>query len=89
MLRRQSEADGKRLRMIARLEGDKASIGLQQVDLTNDPFYTLIGDDNMIVFTTERYKGSLLVVRGGTPERKSLLPGCLQEIITIGNLRLS
>ena len=84
MLRKQSEADGKRLRMIARLEGDKASIGLQQVD-SNDPFYTLSGSDNMIVFTTERYKDRPLVVRGPGAGAEVTAAGLFAEIITIGN----
>ena len=83
-LRKQSEKDGKRLRMIARLEGDKASIGLQQVD-HNDPFYTLSGSDNMIVFTTERYRDRPLVVRGPGAGAEVTAAGLFAEIITIGN----
>ena len=70
--------------MIARLEGDKASIGLRKVD-HNDPFYTLSGSDNMIVFTTERYRDRPLVVRGPGAGAEVTAAGLFAEIITIGN----
>jgi len=62
-LRADAAKDGKVLRMIAKLDGDKATIGLQAVTNEN-PFSTLSGSDNMIVFTTGRYKERPLVVRG-------------------------
>jgi len=83
-LRQEAEAEGKVLRMIARLEGDSASVGLQKVDSTN-PFYTLSGSDNMIVFTTERYKDRPLVVRGPGAGAEVTAAGVFAEIITIGN----
>ena len=83
-LRREAAAEGKVLRMVARLEGNKASIGLQSVD-SSDPFYTLSGSDNMIVFTTERYKDRPLVVRGPGAGAEVTAAGLFAEIITIGN----
>ncbi|MCO6476334.1 MAG: bifunctional aspartate kinase/homoserine dehydrogenase I [Phaeodactylibacter sp.] len=83
-LRKEAEAEGKVLRMIARLEGKKASIGLRKVD-NSDPFFTLSGSDNMIVFTTERYKDRPLVVRGPGAGAEVTAAGLFAEIITIGN----
>ncbi|MCB0589579.1 MAG: bifunctional aspartate kinase/homoserine dehydrogenase I, partial [Phaeodactylibacter sp.] len=83
-LRADAETEDKVLRMIARLEEGRASIGLQKVD-ANDPFYTLSGSDNMIVFTTERYKDRPLVVRGPGAGAEVTAAGLFAEIITIGN----
>ncbi|MGK0363906.1 MAG: aspartokinase/homoserine dehydrogenase 1 [Saprospiraceae bacterium] len=77
--------DGKVLRMIAKLDGDKATIGLQAVTNEN-PFSTLSGSDNMIVFTTGRYKERPLVVTGPGAGAAVTAAGIFAEIITIGNL---
>lgn len=75
---------GKVLRMIASLEQGKASISLQAVDASH-PFYSLDGSDNMIVFTTERYKERPLVVRGPGAGAEVTAAGVFAEIIRIGN----
>ncbi|MDX2068534.1 MAG: bifunctional aspartate kinase/homoserine dehydrogenase I [Haliscomenobacter sp.] len=77
-------ADGKVLRMVASLENGVASIGLQSVDATH-PFYQLSGSDNMIVFTSERYKDRPLVVRGPGAGAEVTAAGIFSEIIKIGN----
>jgi aspartokinase/homoserine dehydrogenase 1 len=58
-----AEKDKKVLRYIGKLENGKASITLQMVD-ENHPFYMLSGSDNIISFTTDRYKERPLVVKG-------------------------
>ncbi len=83
-LRLAAEQDGKRLRMIASLEGDQASVGLQAVGAEN-PFYHLYGSDNMIVFTTARYRDRPLVVRGPGAGAEVTAAGIFAEIIKIGN----
>ncbi len=77
-------AEGKVLRMVASLENGVASIGLQSVDATH-PFYQLSGSDNMIVFTSERYKDRPLVVRGPGAGAEVTAAGIFSEIIKIGN----
>ncbi len=61
--RKQLKQDGRMLRCIASLRDGKASLGLAEVDAHN-PFATLSGSDNMVVFTTNRYCDTPLVVRG-------------------------
>lgn len=56
------KADG-RLRFIASLEDGKATVSLKIVDRQH-PFYNLSGSDNIISFTTERYKDTPLVIKG-------------------------
>ena len=75
---------GGKLRMLAKIEGGKATIGLERVDAAN-PFFSLEGSDNMIVFTTERYRERPLVVRGPGAGAEVTAAGVFAEIITIGN----
>lgn len=83
-LREDAEKENRALRMIAKLENGEATIGLEAVDVSN-PFYHLSGSDNMIVFTTERYKDRPLVVRGPGAGAEVTAAGVFSEIITIGN----
>ncbi len=79
-------ADGKALRMVASLDKQtgKASIGLRAVDASH-PFFGLSGSDNMIVFTTERYKERPLVVRGPGAGAAVTAAGVFAEVVRIGN----
>lgn len=84
VLRTDAEKEGKVLRMVAKLDNGNASIGLQSVD-ADHPFYGLSGSDNMIIFTTERYKERPLVIRGPGAGAEVTAAGVFAEIITIGN----
>lgn len=84
-LRQNAEQQGEVLRMIAKLDNGHASIGLESVKPSH-PFYGLSGSDNMIVFTTERYKERPLVVRGPGAGAEVTAAGVFAEIIKIGNL---
>ena len=84
MLRSSAEKEGKVLRMIATLENDKATINMHAVNAEH-PFFTLSGSDNMIAFTTDRYKERPLVVRGPGAGAEVTAAGVFAEIITIGN----
>lgn len=79
-----AEAEGKALRFIASLDNGIAKISLQAVTPDN-PFYNLSGSDNMIVFTTTRYKERPLVVRGPGAGAEVTAAGVFAEIISIGN----
>ncbi len=82
--RRGATQAGKVLRFIAKLEEGRASIALEAVGMEN-PFYTLSGSDNMIVFTTDRYQERPLVVRGPGAGAEVTAAGVFAEIIRIGN----
>jgi bifunctional aspartokinase / homoserine dehydrogenase 1 len=79
-----AEAENKALRFIASLENGKASVSLQKVD-ANHPFYFLSGSDNMISFTTERYKERPLVIKGPGAGAEVTAAGVFAEIISISN----
>jgi len=83
-LRKNAEASGKALRIVAKLENGKATIGLEAFD-SKHPFYMLSGSDNMIVFTTERYKDRPLVVQGPGAGAEVTAAGIFAEIIKIGH----
>ncbi|MBX9850926.1 MAG: bifunctional aspartate kinase/homoserine dehydrogenase I, partial [Cytophagaceae bacterium] len=84
--KRRDEADkkGKVLRFIAKYENKKATVSLESVDSTH-PFYSLSGSDNMISFTTERYKERPLVIKGPGAGAEVTAAGVFAEIITISN----
>jgi aspartokinase/homoserine dehydrogenase 1 len=84
-MRQKAEAEGKVLRMIAKLDNGHASIGLEAVG-SSHPFFGLSGSDNMIVFTTKRYEERPLVVRGPGAGAEVTAAGVFAEIIKIGNL---
>jgi len=73
-LKEKAQRDGKVIRYIGKLEGGKVSIAMEMVD-DGHPFYSLSGSDNIISFTTERYKERPLVVKG---------PGAGAEVTAAG-----
>jgi len=83
-MRADAEKQGEVLRMVARLEDGRAEIGLSRVG-SEHPFYGLSGADNMIIFTTERYKERPLVVRGPGAGAEVTAAGIFAEIIKIAN----
>ncbi|MFD0795066.1 bifunctional aspartate kinase/homoserine dehydrogenase I [Mucilaginibacter litoreus] len=71
------------LRYIGKLENGKASITLQMVD-ENHPFYMLSGSDNIISFTTDRYKERPLVVKGPGAGAEVTAAGVFADLINVG-----
>jgi aspartokinase/homoserine dehydrogenase 1 len=84
--KKRDEADkkGKVLRFIAKYENGKATVSLESVD-SSHPFYSLSGSDNMISFTTERYKERPLVIKGPGAGAEVTAAGVFAEIISISN----
>ncbi len=79
-----AESSGGVLRMIASLEDGKAALRLSTVK-AGHPFHSLSGSDNMIVFTTERYRERPLVVQGPGAGAEVTAAGVFSEIISIGH----
>ncbi len=82
-LRQAAESEGKALRYIATLEGEKAYISLQSLDSTS-PFCGLSGSDNMIVITSVRYQDRPLVIKGPGAGAEVTAAGVFAEILRIG-----
>ena len=82
-LKEQAKKDNKVLRYIGKLENGKAGITLQMVDESH-PFYTLSGSDNIISFTTDRYKERPLVVKGPGAGAEVTAAGVFADLINVG-----
>ncbi|MBC7565926.1 MAG: bifunctional aspartate kinase/homoserine dehydrogenase I [Pedobacter sp.] len=82
-LKNTAAADKKVLRYIGKMENGKVSITLQMVD-QNHPFFTLSGSDNIISFTTNRYKDRPLVVKGPGAGAEVTAAGVFADIINVG-----
>ena len=83
-MRDEAADEGKVLRFLASITPKKASVSLQAVD-SNNPFYSLSGSDNMIVFKTARYLDRPLVVKGPGAGAAVTAAGVFAEIICISN----
>ncbi len=81
-IKREAEKKEKSLRYISSLEGNKGTISLKEID-RNHPFFTLSGSDNIIAFTTERYKERPLVVKGPGAGAEVTASGVFADIIRI------
>ncbi len=79
-----AESQNKVLRFIAKLEDGKATVNLEAVG-PEHPFYSLSGSDNMISFTTDRYKERPLVIKGPGAGAEVTAAGVFAEIISISN----
>jgi len=84
--RKELEAEGKRLRFVARFEEGQAEIGLQEVD-ANSPFYHLEGSNNVILLTTERYNEYPLQIKGYGAGASVTAAGVFADMISIANIR--
>lgn len=81
--KKEAEADGKVLRYIGKLEAGKISIALEMVG-PDHPFFHLSGSDNIIAFTTERYKERPLLVRGPGAGAAVTAAGVFADLVNVG-----
>lgn len=84
-LLKNAEANDEVLRFVASLDIDnKASIGLKTVGRSH-PFFNLAGSENIISFTTERYKYNPLVVKGPGAGAEVTASGVFADIMSISS----
>jgi aspartokinase/homoserine dehydrogenase 1 len=83
---RQQEAKSNQevLCYLGRLENGKIHIGLSAVPDTS-PIATLTGTENLISFTTERYKANPLIVRGPGAGAEVTAGGVFADILRLSN----
>ncbi|WP_128544476.1 bifunctional aspartate kinase/homoserine dehydrogenase I [Larkinella soli] len=79
-----AENRNEKLRYVASLENGKAVIELRPVGLDH-PFYFLSGADNIISFTTERYKERPLVIKGPGAGAEVTATGVFADMVSIGS----
>ncbi|WP_026462133.1 bifunctional aspartate kinase/homoserine dehydrogenase I [Adhaeribacter aquaticus] len=82
--RAEVEKQGKGYRLIASWEDGKARIELREIE-KGHPFYSVSGSDNIILFTTERYKVQPLIVKGSGAGAEVTAAGVFADIIRIAN----
>lgn len=82
-LKEKAAAEGKVLRYIGLLSDGQITIRLEQVG-PDHPFYHLSGSDNIISFTTERYKERPLVVKGPGAGAAVTAAGVFADLVNVG-----
>lgn len=82
-LKKKAQKENKVLRYIGKLDDGKVNITLEMVD-ANHPFFALSGSDNIISFTTERYKERPLVVKGPGAGAEVTAAGVFADLVNVG-----
>lgn len=79
------EAEHKRWRFVATMEGGETRVALQAVD-RNHPFYRLEGSNNIVMLTTERYKEYPMQIQGYGAGASVTAAGVFANIMSIANV---
>ena len=83
--RKELEAEGKRWRFVATMNGGKVNVALKAVD-RNHPFYNLEGSNNIVLLTTERYKEYPMQIQGYGAGASVTAAGVFANIMSIANI---
>lgn len=83
--RKELEAEGKRWRFVATMDGGKVNVALKTVD-RNHPFYNLEGSNNIVLLTTERYKEYPMQIQGYGAGASVTAAGVFANIMSIANI---
>ena len=83
--RKKLEAEGKRWRFVATMDGGKVNVALKTVD-RNHPFYNLEGSNNIVLLTTERYKEYPMQIQGYGAGASVTAAGVFANIMSIANI---
>lgn len=83
--RKQLEAEDKRWRFVATMEGGKTNVALKAVD-RNHPFYNLEGSNNIVLLTTDRYKAYPMQIQGYGAGAGVTAAGVFANIMSIANI---
>ena len=83
-MKEKAASENKAIRYIGSLEYGKVKIGIQYVD-QGHPFYALSGSDNIISFTTKRYKDTPLVVKGPGAGAEVTAGGVFADLVNVGS----
>ncbi len=85
LMSKEAEEKGKVLRFIGEYQKNKKpKVGLKTVDRFH-PFHSMSGNDNVISFTTERYRPMPLVIRGAGAGAEVTAAGVLADIVRVAN----
>jgi len=81
---KQAEVKGNRLKYIATYENGASSTAVKEIG-SDHPFFNVLGSDNIISFTTARYKTNPLIVIGPGAGAEVTAAGVFADIIRIVN----
>lgn len=79
-----AEANGNRLRYVATIENGVVTTGVKEIEPSH-PFFALKGSDNMIKFTSSRYRKNPLTVKGPGAGAEVTAAGVFADIVRIIN----
>jgi aspartokinase/homoserine dehydrogenase 1 len=83
--RKRLEAEDKRWRFVATMEGGKANVALREVE-KGHPFYNLQGSNNIVMLTTERYKEFPMLIQGYGAGASVTAAGVFANVMSIANI---
>lgn len=83
--RQRLESENKKWRFVAKFENGSAEVGLQEVDAKH-PFYDLDGSNNMVVYNTERYRESPMLIKGYGAGAEVTAAGVFADLIKVSKL---
>ncbi|MCD8385497.1 MAG: bifunctional aspartate kinase/homoserine dehydrogenase I [Bacteroidales bacterium] len=83
--RKELEKEGKRWRVVARMNEGYATISLEAVD-KDHPFYNLEGSNNIVLITTERYHEYPMQIKGYGAGASVTAAGVFANIMSIANI---
>ncbi len=83
--RREAADEGKRLHYISVIEDGRLSVRVRAIG-EDSPFWSLRRNDNMVVYTTERYHANPLVVQGPGAGPEVTAAGILADVIKAAEL---
>lgn len=79
------DKEKKKWRVVGVMEGEKASVSLQQVG-PGHPFYELEGSNNIILLTTERYNEYPMQIKGYGAGAAVTAAGVFADLIKVSNI---
>lgn len=83
--RQMLDKENKHWRFVAKLDGGKASVSLEEVG-EHHPFYDLEGSNNIILITTERYHDYPMLIQGYGAGASVTAAGVFADIMSIANI---
>lgn len=81
-LKDKAAAENKVLRMIGVLENGAVRVELKMVGMDH-PFYSLSGSDNIVSFTTNRYRSNPMVIKGPGAGAEVTAAGVLADLVRV------
>ena len=78
-------SENKKWRFVAKLENGCAEVGLQEVD-SKHPFYDLEGSNNVVIYNTERYRESPMLIKGYGAGAEVTAAGVFADLIKVSKL---